>query len=106
MSKNAWWTATLPKQKAIRAVVIKIRSDGNHYAAIGGARVYIGKQSSWSGLKSVENFALCGVVPRVGLRRGQRVIVYCKKAMPGKHVTIMLPKKNSSLVLCEVDIST
>lgn len=106
MSKNAWWTATLPKQKAIRAVAIKIRSDGNHYAAIGGARVYIGKQSSWSGLKSVENFALCGVVPRVGLRRGQRVIVYCKKAMPGKHVTIMLPKKNSSLVLCEVDIST
>lgn len=83
------------------AVLLKGNANPND---IGGAEIYVGS-TKWTGPKSKNEFKLCGKIPTKGLTKGERVVVKCAGgSKAGTKLAILLPKKKTSLVLCEVDI--
>lgn len=102
-SSNPWWTVVLKKKSKVSHVAVLVKSNANP-SDIGGAEIYIGYKK-WTGPKSKNAFNLCGKIPTKGLTKGKRVVVKCAGgSKTGTKLAILLPKKKTSLVLCEVDI--
>lgn len=102
---NPWWTASFGSKVTAKYVAVTVRSDGSNYASsIAGAEVYIGSQA-WKGPRSRSSFKYCGKIAKNGLKPGKRVVVKCgASGIKGNRIAIYLPKKTTSLVLCEVDV--
>lgn len=98
-----WWSAKMVQKGDIVAVSITTRSDCC-WGQIGNAQILIGN-TSWVGAKSKSAFVLCGNVPQSGIPWGQRMTIQCEKPVTGLYVAVYLPKKRTSLMLCEVDVS-
>lgn len=87
----------------IKYVAIKPRS-GSKYAELSGANVYIGNVD-WKGGANKSQYKLCGRVPSIGLKASTRFRIKCPNGgLVGDRIAIHLPKKQVSLVLCEVDV--
>jgi len=102
---NPWWTASFGSRITAKFVAVTIRSDGKNYASsVAGAEIYIGSKA-WKGPQSKSSFKYCGKIAKKGLKPGKRVVVKCgASGIRGNRLAIYLPKKNTSLVLCEVDV--
>ncbi|KAM4022005.1 uncharacterized protein ACNLHF_027291 isoform 1-T2 [Anomaloglossus baeobatrachus] len=89
-----WWTLDLMSSHIITFVAITNRE----YCcanALDGAEIHVGKNANWK-----ENPS-CGIVSSIGL--GKTFSFNCG-AVHGQFVTIVIPQKNTSLSLCEVQV--
>jgi hypothetical protein len=89
----------------VLAISITTRADCC-WTALGGARILLGA-SNWTGPASEADFQLCSAVPASGVPRGQRMTFVCggPEGIRASQVAIYLPKKFTSLTLCEVDVT-
>lgn len=99
-----WWTAPLAARAEVVAIGITTRSDCC-WAGIGGAVVMVGNET-WTGSGSRSKFEECGTVPDSGIAWGKRMTIQCNAPLVGNHIAVYLPKRRTSLVLCEVDVVT
>ena len=98
---HPWWTSSLSSSGAVTSVMINTRADCCSQS-ISGAKVYVGNQK-WSGSGDAKYFELCGKVPGT-ISRGTPIQVQCSRPVNGMHIAIYLPKKRTSLSICEVDV--
>jgi hypothetical protein len=93
----------LKKKSKVSHVAVLLKGNANP-SDIGRAEIYVGTKK-WTGPKSKDEYKLCGKIPTQGLTKGDRVVVRCAGgSKTGTKLAILLPKKKTSLVLCEVDI--
>jgi subtilisin family serine protease len=110
-----WWSASLIPSSTtttsnpvkVKTVAITLRSDAKGHKAMTGAVIYIGT-GIWTGISSRTRggFVECGKMPSKGLKAGQRVVVECGggDGVVGSSVVVYLPKKKTSLGVCQVDV--
>lgn len=104
-----WWQGKAKNNVIleINAVSITTRADCCWNAVL-GAQVFVGF-GIWNGTSqnnsSTSNFSTCGEVPITGVLRGQRITVDCSRPMNGTTIVVFLPKLQTSLTLCEVDLT-
>jgi len=104
-----WWQGQVANNTVleINAASITTRADCC-WNAIAGAQVFVGFgywNSTSQNNTNNKNFVSCGEVPVTGVARGQRINVACTKPMNGTTVVVFLPKLQTSLTLCEVDLT-
>ena len=102
---NGWWAATLPTRATILAVSITTRADCC-WSSIGGAKLLVGN-TTWTGPESEDKFALCAQVGGTGIPNGRRITYNCNlpAGLSGSEIAVYLPKQQTPLVLCEVDVT-
>ena len=101
-----WWTTRLSTDGANKTVTrVSITARGDCcWTRLKGAQVLVGN-TPWTGSGSRKNFKKCGVIDGTVTRGGSGVNeVVCPDGISGKYLTIYLPKKRTSLMLCGVNI--
>ncbi|XP_063797024.1 uncharacterized protein LOC134958390 isoform X2 [Pseudophryne corroboree] len=90
-----WWTAELKSTYKIHSVALTNRGDCCP-SDLDGAEIRVGHNASdW------EHYAICGTVSSIGL--GETFSFKCNW-MEGKFITIVIPDRNVSLTVCEVQV--
>ncbi|XP_075050419.1 pentraxin fusion protein-like [Mixophyes fleayi] len=90
-----WWTVDLKSKYKIYSVALTNRGDCCS-SGLDGAEIRVGHDASdW------KNYTICGTVSSVGL--GETFSFKCNW-MEGRFITIVIPDKNASLTLCEVQV--
>ncbi|CAH2312628.1 Hypothetical predicted protein [Pelobates cultripes] len=92
---DSWWTLDLQSDHKVSSIAITSRADCCE-EDLEGAEIHIGNSATgW------KKNPICGTVFSIGL--GETFSFHCD-GMQGRFVTIVIPDKNRSLTLCEVQV--
>ncbi|XP_053916644.1 uncharacterized protein LOC104063070 [Cuculus canorus] len=91
-----WWHVDLGRRHAIYAVVVKNRHDCC-WESLKGAEIHVGDSLVDRGRHN----PVCGIVTDVG---PGSLSTICCHGLRGRYVSILIPKREDVLVLCEVEV--
>ncbi|XP_074757225.1 uncharacterized protein LOC141958275 [Athene noctua] len=94
--QEPWWSVDLGGRRAVAAVVVKNRQDCCWHR-LRGAQVHVGDAPGERG----KDNPLCGVITDAG--PGSLSTVCCAGLL-GRYVSILIPGREDTLVLCEVEV--
>ncbi|XP_074000833.1 uncharacterized protein [Numenius arquata] len=94
--REPWWSVDLGGRRAVAAVVVKNRQDCC-WERLRGAQVHVGDAPAERGRDN----PICGVITDAG--PGSLSTVCCA-GLWGRYVSILIPGREDSLVLCEVEV--
>ncbi|XP_010567630.1 PREDICTED: alanine aminotransferase 1 [Haliaeetus leucocephalus] len=94
--REPWWSVDLGGRRAVAAVVVKNRQDCC-WERLRGAQVHVGDAPA---RRSRDN-PVCGTITDAG---PGSLSTICCQGLPGRYVSILIPGREDTLVLCEVEV--
>nr|XP_025044461.1 uncharacterized protein LOC112547122 [Pelodiscus sinensis] len=92
-----WWNVDLGSRQSISVVIVKHREDECCGGKLKGAQIHVGDSLVNFG----KNNPLCGTI--IDTRPGSLSTICCR-GLEGRYVTIVIPDRMGTLMLCEVEV--